>query len=70
MLKAIGNPKLTKLKVQQIRWIRKDTGATYRELGKYFNVTAETIGGIVRRETWQWVEDLPQAEKEAERELE
>lgn len=48
----VGNPKVTPEQVDEIRAMAKGKKRCYPQLAKQFGLHPETIGKIVRRETW------------------
>lgn len=50
-----GRSKLTVEQVKQIRKLRIDTGISYPQLGKKFNITGSNAYSIVKRETWKHI---------------
>lgn len=47
------NAKLTQAQVEQMRIIRNDTGASYRELGRQFGVNNATALRAIKGESWK-----------------
>jgi predicted DNA-binding ArsR family transcriptional regulator len=52
----INTAVLTEEDVVEIRCLYAEGGVSYSDLALDFNVDRTTIGAIVRRETWAWVE--------------
>jgi hypothetical protein len=54
--------KLLEYEVFEIRRLYASKLWTYAELGNKFNVSSRVIGGIIRKEIWQWLEEPSDAE--------
>ncbi len=50
-----GNAALTEAQVRVIKAALRDTDVSYRELGKIYMVSSETIRRIDVGDTWQWI---------------
>jgi len=51
-----GTPKITTDQVKQIRLLAQTSGLSQAKIGDLFNLHEETVGRIVRRKTWTWVD--------------
>jgi hypothetical protein len=56
VMKGRVSKKLSYYDVKAIRMLYKQSFLTQKELANEFNVSAETVSGIVRRSSWRWVE--------------
>lgn len=50
-----GNAALTEVQVRVIKKMLRESDASYREIGKMYLVSSETIRRIAMGDTWNWV---------------
>lgn len=57
MVSKNGASKLTKEKVIEIRRRYKNENISQKRLGKEYGVARRTIGDIVNKKTWRWLNE-------------
>lgn len=62
--KQNGNARLTEMDVRAIRKLAEVDHVGPREIARMYLVSTETVRRILRRETWNWLADVPRKSEE------